>query len=308
MKTKDLNTLFKILAETSPAFAVSPIRENALLAWDKLLGEEKSETTSVLGNFYRKRVDQALDEIEAYKGETPRFWKFYSSGFIIKSPEKTIAVDINGGCTPSNGRTAVTLNNSRIRKIADLADEYYNTHSHEDHISGELCDAFARRKKLMVMPQEAIYRWVVKGAVASEAFRAENTKVFMNWQGDVNGGLPCAMYLFTLNNGKNVFVRGDIYHDEGFLSCIDHVEKWGKMVNYAFITPYYTGNIIPVETLYNKFQCRFIPIHEWEFSHRKFGTSGPATQCFEELYRSFALPYKNNSAQFLAWGESILLD
>ena len=156
MKSKELNDVFRILAEESPAFAVSPVRNRTLLFWDSLLGEAYSETTSVLGNFYRKRVDQALDEIEAYKGEVPRFWKFYSSGFIIKSPVKTIAVDINGGCTPPNGRTAVTLKNSQMKRIADLADEFYNTHSHEDHICGELCDAFARRKKLMVMPQEAI--------------------------------------------------------------------------------------------------------------------------------------------------------
>jgi cell division protein FtsB len=308
MKNKDLNTVFHALAEESPAFALSGERNRTLLFWDTILGEAYSETTSVLGNFYRKRVDQALDEIEAYKGDIPRFWKLYSSGFIIKSPAKTIAVDINGGCTPPNGRTAVTLKNSQMKRIADLADEFYNTHSHEDHICGELCDAFARRKKLMVMPREAIYRWVIKGAVAAENFRSEDTRVFMNWQGDVNGGLPCAMYLFTLNNNKNVFVRGDIYHDEGFISCIDHVKEWGKKVDYAFLTPYYKGKIVPVETLYNEFKCRFIPIHEWEFSHRKLGCSGPATQCFGELYGAFDLPYRNNAAQFLAWGESILLD
>ena len=299
MKTAEINHVFRTLEKASPSFAVSPLRQTALLDWDQILGEPFGETTQVLGNFYRKRVNQALDEIEAYKGEIPRFWKLYSSGFIIRSSEKTIAVDINGGCTPPNGRTTVILNNSQIRRIADLTDEYYNTHSHEDHISGELCDALARRKKLMVMPQEAIYRWVVKGAVAAENFNAENTKVFMNWQGDVNGGLPCAMYLFTLNNNRNIFVRGDIYHDEGFLSCIEHVKKWGKSVDYAFLTPYYKGSIVPVETLYNEFKCRFVPIHEWEFSHRKLGNSGPATQCFEELYGAFALPYKKNSAQFL---------
>ncbi|MBO5761455.1 MAG: hypothetical protein J6S53_07935 [Lentisphaeria bacterium] len=308
MKTKDLKNVFVQLEKNEPAFAVSGERENLLMKWDALLGEAYSETTEELGKFYQKRVDKALDEVEAYKGTTPRFWKLYSSGFIIKSPEKTIAVDVNGGCTPPNGRTKIVLKPSQMRRIADLADEFYNTHSHEDHICGELCDAFARRKKLMVMPREAVCRWVIKGAVEAETFRGENVKIFMNWQGDVNGGLPCAMYLFTLSNNKNVFVRGDIYHDEGFVSCIEHVKKWGKRVDYAFLTPYYKGSIVPVETLYKEYQCRFIPIHEWEFSHRKLGNSGPATQCFEELYGAFALPYEKNCAQFLAWGESILLD
>lgn len=304
MKTKDLNKVFALLEKESPAFTVSPERQDILMQWDALLGEACSETTAVLGNFYRKRVDQALDEIEAYKGLVPRFWKLYSSGFIIKTPEKTIAVDVNGGCTPPDGRTALVLKSAQIRRIADLADEFYNTHSHEDHICGELCDAFSRRKKLMVMPQEAILRWVIKGACPAETYSAEHVQIFMNWQGT----LPCAMYLFTLCNNKTVFVRGDIYHDEGFLGCIDHVKKWGKKVDYAFLTPYYKGEIVPVETLYKEYKCRFIPIHEWEFSHRKLGESGPATQCFNELYGAFDLPYKKNSAQFLAWGESIFLD
>lgn len=307
MKKKDLENICNILEKELPSFGISPVRQETLLAWDALLGEAYSETTSTLGDFYRKRVDQALDEIEAYKGAIPRFWKFYSSGFIIKSSYKCIAVDINGGCTPPNGRTALTLKRSQKRRIAELSDAFYNTHSHEDHICGELCDEFARRKKLMVMPQEAIYRWVIKGAVPAEKYTAEDTHIFMNHQGDKYGGLPCAMYLFTLNNKKNIFVRGDIYHDEGFMGCIDHVKKWGKKVDYAFITPYYKGVIKPVETLYNEFQCRFIPIHEWEFSHRKLGASGAATQCFEELYEAFRLPYQKDSAQFLIWGESILL-
>ena len=308
MKTAELDKVFRVLDGNPPCFAASPLRQKALLELDKLLSEADSEISRELGNCYRKRVDKSLDEMEAYRGSTPRLWKLYSSGFLIRSSKRTIAVDVNGGCTPPSGRTRLLLPPSRMRKIAELADEYYNTHSHEDHISAPLCDELAKRGKLMVMPREAIRRWIIPGAVPSEEFARPDRSVFMNWQGDKDGGLPCAMYLFTLSNGKNVFVRGDIYHDEGFLSCVEHVKKQGKKADYAFITPYYKGKIVPMEKLFRSFHCRFIPIHEWEFSHRPFHRQGPATQCFQELFGAFARPYKANCAQFLAWGESILLD
>ena len=60
MKSKELNDVFRILAEESPAFAVSPVRNRTLLFWDSLLGEAYSETTSVLGNFYRKSYEAKL--------------------------------------------------------------------------------------------------------------------------------------------------------------------------------------------------------------------------------------------------------
>jgi hypothetical protein len=54
--------------------------------------------------------------------------------------------------------------------------------------------------------------------------------------------------------------------------------------------------------------CRFIPIHEWEFSHRPAGKPGPATQCFAELMQVYDFLYRQNRAQYLTWGESIALD
>ena len=98
MKYADLRTAAAKLCEKPPSFKVSTEREDALLRLDKLFGEADSEISPVLGRFYRERMDTALDEISAYKGKIPRFWKLYSSGFIIKSARLTLAVDVNGGC------------------------------------------------------------------------------------------------------------------------------------------------------------------------------------------------------------------
>lgn len=308
MKKIQLETLFSALKDLPPSFSPCRKREQSLLALDALLSEKMSEQQKVLGDFYQKRVDQALDEIEVYDQDTPKMWKLYSSGIIIKSAKECIAIDVNDGCLPPHGRSSLVLKRSRKKKIAELAESYFVTHTHDDHLSSSLCDLFAKKKKLVVMPEDAVRRWMIKGAVPAEKYVSPATGIFMNWQGDVNGGLPCAMYLFTLSNNKTVFVRGDIYHDEGFMGCVESVKKWGKKVDYAFLTPYYKGNIKPVETLYKEFHCRMVPIHEWEFAHRKWGVEGKATQDFQELFEAFALPYRNNAAQFLAWGESILLD
>ena len=305
MKYSELTAAFDELKNIPPVFAVSPERENILRRLDTIFGEPDSEISAALGRFYRERVDAALTEIKAYHGKTPRLWKFYSSGIIIKSDARTFAVDVNDGCVPVQGRTEILLRPGQIWKLADIIDEYYCTHSHSDHISPSLCDALARRGKRIVMPAESIRRWMICGAVPAEKLRSDHCRAFLNWQGDASGGLDCAMYLFTLSNGKNVFIRGDIYHKEGFDACMDKLRSWKKTADYAFLTPYFTSGDDPVDVLGKKFSCRFIPIHEWEFSHRAFGKSGPATQCYNELYKDFQQWYRLGRMQILAWGESI---
>ena len=307
MKYSELTAIFDELKNIPPVFAVSPEREKILLRLDGIFGEPDSEISATLGRFYRERVDAALSEIKAYHGKTPCLWKFYSSGIIIRSARRTIAIDINDGCVPEQGRTAVTLRPAQIRALADIIDEYYCTHSHSDHISPSLCDALARRGKLIVMPAESIRRWMIHGAVPADKFCSEHCRVFMNWQESSSGKLDCAMYFFSLSNNRTAMVRGDIYHEKGFDACLAHLHQWGKSVDYVFLTPYFTGGVNPVEALGRNFACRFIPIHEWEFSHRGFGKKGAATQCYSELYKEFRFWYRHGYAQVLSWGESIFL-
>ena len=89
---------------------------------------------------------------------------------------------------------------------------------------------------------------------------------------------------------------------------MEHLKKWKQPVDYVFASPYSSSGRDPIAALGTEFGCRFIPIHEWEFSHRKPGKPGPATQCFEELYSVYNNCYQQNRAQILSWGESITLD
>lgn len=308
MKYADLPRISEALKLCPPEFAVSKQREELLLQLDKLFGEPFSEFSSELGRFYHHQVDRVLEEVAAYGGSAPRFWKLYSSGFIIKDAGKVIAFDINNGCVHLNGRASVFLKPSQISKLATLIDEYYVTHSHSDHISGELCDALVRRKKLLVMPDECRHSWRVPGTIASENLKRTGMYAYLNWQGTAAGGLDCAMYHLALSNGKNVMVRGDIYHAEGFSGCMDFLDQNKLDVDYVFASHYSTSGPEPIPFLDGKYHCRFIPIHEWEFSHRKPGKPGAATQCFEELYRVYKNCYQQNRAQILSWGESIALD
>ena len=306
---QDICDASKALAGNAPRFAVMPEREKLLYKVDSLLAKANSERSLELGKFYQAQVDRIIREVSEYKGEVPRFWKFYSSGFIIKDKARTFAVDINIGCVPGFGKTALRMTGEQVEKLADIIDIYFCTHSHSDHLGPELCEALAARNKTMVMPQEAIDRWMLKGATASETFDTPWCKTFLHWQGvDYKKGLDNSMYLFTLSNGKNVFVRGDIYHGSGFDLCLENIEKWNRKVDYTFLTPYFTTGDDPVLKLNEKYACRFIPIHEWEFSHRRSGVSAKATQDFTELYQAFALPYAAGRVQFLFWGESIDLD
>jgi hypothetical protein len=230
--------------------------------------------------------------------------------FVAESDwNSTLSILFNPGCVPGFGRTALLISSEQIKKLADIIDAYFCTHSHEDHIHPELCDELAKRKKLIVMPSEAIFRWTIRGATPSETFQSSYCKTYLNWQGvDSKKGLDNSMYFFTLSNGKTVFVRGDIYHGSGFELCLKNIAKWSSKIDYAFMTPYFISGTDPVWTLNTKYNCRFIPIHEWEFSHRPSGVRKKATQDFHELYQAFDAPYNNGRAQFLFWEESIDLD
>ena len=85
MKYSELAAVAADLRTSPPVFAVTPARERALRRLDELFGEADSEYAPAMGRFYRAQVDRALTEIAAYSGATPRFWKLYSSGFVIKS-------------------------------------------------------------------------------------------------------------------------------------------------------------------------------------------------------------------------------
>lgn len=308
MQLESLEKTFAALQEFPPAFRVFPERKSLLMQMDMLYGEADSERSYELGRFYRNRLDEIFAGIAAYDGKEPRLWKLYSSGVIIKDARRTIAMDINNGCLPMHGRSAVKLTVEDCEKIADLADEYYVSHAHDDHVSPQLCDAFTRRKKLVVMPRSALKGWMVDGGVAAEELDTPDTLTFLNWQGNAAGGMDCAMYLFTLSNGKTIFSRGDIYHKEGFEGCLEAVKKSGKRIDYACLSPYFTSGDDPVDILDRDYRCRFLNFHEWEFAHRPMGKAGEATQCFETLFNEFAAAYADNRLALLTWGESITLD
>ena len=307
MKYADLSRISDELKNCPPEFAVSEKREKLLMQMDKLLGEAFSEFTPALGKYYDAQVERVLEEVSAYDGKVPRFWKLYSSGFIIKDAGKVIAFDINNGCEHHNARATIALKPSKLRQLAQMIDEYYCTHSHVDHISPELCDALARRKKLLVMPEQSRKCWRIPRAIAAEKVNLPHIRTYLNWQGNAEGGLDCSMYHLTLSNGKTVFVRGDIYHAEGFLGCMDFLDENKLHVDYVFTSHYSTSGPEPIPFLDEKYKCCFVPIHEWEFTHRKMGKQGPATQCFEELYGVYRSYYNESRTQFLSWGESILL-
>ncbi len=308
MPLNELEKLFGRLRENPPQFAVLPERKRLLLEIDGLFGKADSERSEELGSYYRNRVDEVLAGVAAYNGDEPKLWKLYSSGIIIKDKNRTIALDINAGCVPRDGRTAIRLTAEDFEKIADLADEYYVSHAHDDHVSPLLCEAFIKRNKPVVMPGSALKAWMITGGVPAEEFVSPDTLTYLNWQGNAAGGMDCAMYLFTLSNKKSFFTRGDIFHKEGFEGCLNAVKQAGKKIDYACLSPYFTSGDSPVEMLEKEYKCRFLNIHEWEFAHRPMGKAGEATQCFETLFNAFSSAYTDSRLALLTWGESITLD
>lgn len=276
---------------------------------DAQFSSPASENDPALGEFYRRRCRRAIAEIRAWNRPAARLWKFYSSGVVVKDADgKVYAFDLNDGCTPGERRCRFLIDTALAEEFAGLIDTAFYTHRHLDHIGLAIADALLARGKEVVAPDEAIHAWLLRGATSAEHCRRPGLVSYAGLQrGGVSGDIPNAAYLVSFAPGVTLFVRGDIYRGEDLLPILDRMEAEHRTVDYAATSPFSQSGPDPVLELYRRFHCSFIPIHEWEFSHRRMEAGGPATQTYEGLYESFRIPGSEGKCMILGWGESMTL-
>ncbi|MPN14321.1 hypothetical protein SDC9_161647 [bioreactor metagenome] len=195
-----------------------------------------------------------------------------------------------------------------IEEFAGLIDTAFYTHGHPDHIGPNITGRLQAHGKKVIAPLAAIQDWRLKKAIPAEELRREHVRCYPGIQRMVDGkDSPNSAYLLTLRSGATFFVRGDIYCSEDFLPILDRIEQEGRTIDFAAMSPFHQSGSSPVTELDSRFHCRFLAIHEWEFSHRAVGAVGAATQTFAELQESFRVPGEDGRCACLAWGESGLL-
>ncbi len=295
-----------------PANAENWEARHALLRQlDALFGEPASENNPILRDFYRQRCRQTIREIRAWDGPEAKLWKCYSSGVVIKDGDGSVtAFDLNDGCTPKARRTLFLLGEELTEEFSELIDTAFYTHGHPDHIGPAIAGRLLAHGKKVIAPLEAIQEWRLVGAISAEEYRSERVRCYPGIQRmTMEADSPNSAYLFTLRSGATFFVRGDIYFWEDFLPILDRIKEEKRTIDFVALSPFHQSGPSPVTELDCRFHCRFLTIHEWEFSHRlPLGIGGSATQTFQELHESFRVPGEDGRCACLGWGESMLLE
>lgn len=304
--------------QETPPLPHDPRRTELLKNLDGYFSAADSETTEELVNFYHHRSERALNEIENYSGKEPRLWKFYSSGVIVKADGIVGAFDLTRGYPvhpyPAPGRIFFT--EPQVRRLVKLIDFAYFTHEHEDHLDEQLTRRLIDAGKLVIAPHDGLKRRGIQGAEASENRRKAilpgnwKMRVYQGFQHMTENSaldVPCNAGLFTFPNGKTLLVKGDIFHGGEFRAILDRIRSEGLRVDYFASSPFCREKPDIVTELRRDFQAFFIPCHEWEFSHRKPGRTGNATQNYAALSEQFAEDLREKRAAILVWGESLIL-
>lgn len=304
----ELLMLHKELASCPPS-AKNWIRRQPLLTqMDALFSIPESENSDSLHDFYRHECLRTLNEIRTCSENRARVWKLYSSAILIRDISgRVIGFDLNDGCTPLDRRTRLRLDADLIAAFAETVDIMFYTHGHLDHIGLGVIDSLLAHGKQVVMPQDIIRHWLFPGAIPAEDCKIPGVSCYFGKQimSDGERNIPNAAYIVKLESGFSVFLRGDIYHYEELCPILDQIQAEGHQVDLAATSPFYQSGPEILAELFQRFHCHFLPIHEWEFSHRQpQGKAGAATQTFQELYKTFRKYGEMGKCDILAWGES----
>lgn len=320
MKTYNLSEIFNLLYKFPPETDFLKERQKLASSIDRCFSQAKSELSKEVFEFYNKIIDKTFAEIETEKvlsGFT--VWKLYSSGFIIKSPDFIIAIDLTAGYPKKeNFCSQLSFSKKQYEKAAELIDYSFHTHEHPDHIDIELSRALCKKNK-KVFVTESNKRLFAKNALMDKLISYDDfddiacelpfsAECFSGWQRMTEGrefDVPCYAVCVTFKNKTSFMVKGDIFDGDEYKQILESMYK-KNLSPQVFLSGAYThcGHDIIKQTKI-AFDPVFLPAHEWEFSHRKEGRSGSATQTYEYFFKQFASEIVSKKAFILFWGEKI---
>lgn len=162
-----LDTASEVLLSTPPALPEAMERRLALHLIDGVLHDPQAAFRPPVQEFFKNRMDGALNEIENLRPDKGAIvWKLYNQGFVIRTPEATIGVDlIRGG---SAGPKEFPVFNDVLGRMAQQCDVLFITNQRESHADDWVAKAFLDLKKPVVAPP---------GVILDKPFAAQITRL-----------------------------------------------------------------------------------------------------------------------------------
>ena len=288
------------LAEYKPSTANSEIRNGIFRILDYPLhvnnyaptisDEELAAFNQSIQTYIRPARTTTLDDIEKTRPTSGLvIWKIYNMGFIIRSPQHTIALDITGNPPtfvlsatnpPLNRVYSPAFTDAEFDRLVAQIDVLFVTHLHGDHFSPKLSQKVLDAGKILVLPEEAQqhnpitreskpYFKPSKNLILLNKTNIEPTNIggikVRNFLGNQGENTPCNIYHIDLD-GIVIIDNGDNYDREqerNLSSCppanLIIASCWNDM-------PSFVGNAAKAPN-FKQANPLLIPAHENELGH-----------------------------------------
>jgi L-ascorbate metabolism protein UlaG (beta-lactamase superfamily) len=281
-----------------------------------------------LGEFYRRRVDEGLDRLEKTRvAEGVHVFKFYSSSYVLKSAEGTVAIDFAQGPVNNGGepeardarRTGFYWTPEQRDRLAGLVDASFITHRHHDHSDYSLSKRLLERGKPVVGPAQLRTLWKdlgdrlrvpdygrvqkigpaeVTALLGMQYSRNRKDEAGLRW-GEPSRERPeqdseTVAYLIRLG-GLVFFQAGENHVEPG--PWLRNAAASGFAPDVRMSVGQFQGQRGADEVLKTLPRCFRLPIHEYEMTHE--GGGNRMAPLFKDDARAGSQP--------LFWGEDFLL-
>lgn len=290
---------FKKIDETLKANAPSKKeninRDMALMALDMLLHDTRNDNSDAFHWFINTRLETMLADMKQPVKKGVKIYKLYNDGFIIKSKEATIAIDL----VPGGKKNSPFIGDSLLMAIARECDAMFVSHFHGDHANLRVAKAFAAAGKTVIAPKGLwvdvdpnIKQLLTENEPVTVPFAnlGMTLKILPGHQDDIYNNI----YVLTFKNGISVAHTGDQYNQED-LKWIDNIRN-EMHIDVLLVNCW----INSLERTVKGFNPRLIITgHENEMEH-----TIDHREAYWMTMRKYApLPYTN---VLMTWGENYL--
>ncbi|MCR4665049.1 MAG: MBL fold metallo-hydrolase [Paludibacteraceae bacterium] len=222
-------TIDEALQANPPQKEMSLLRKMALISLDQLLHDTHNDKQEPFYTFINTRMQRMLDDMERPVKKGLRIYKLYNDGFIIKTKDATVAVDL----VPGGPNSRPFISDSIIYKIAGKCDAMFVSHAHGDHANLSIAKAFASRGKLVIAPKglwtgvnPMIQQLLVADTTVDVPFNELNMTLHIlpGHQDDMYNNI----YVMEFKNAGTVAHTGDQWNEEDVV-WIDKVHEHYKI-------------------------------------------------------------------------------
>ena len=297
-----------ILQHYPPGWIEVPERRPALFRLDEVLHIPSAPNKPLIQKFYRSRLQNAIQEIEAAKvTEGMRIWRLYNHGVLVRTPSVTFTMDLVPGAP---GVPGFALPTPWLDRLVAQSDVTFISHWHPDHANKDVARMFLAAGKPVIAPEGLwaddvdLAKMMTYPERSTAVFhtihvgRDSQALQFVSYPGHQGKPVLVNINLVLTPEGYSVLHTGDQSGDEGNGTDFDWLAHIGHYHHVDVLLPNGWANDLH-RIIRGVNPELVIPGHENEMSHA-VAHREEYTQDYERL---FGLHY---SFITLTWGESFL--